>query len=82
MPSIALPPAKAPMQRAFLRCTKEEADAARQAMLEERERACRQMGVVLIECPECQSTLMAETTDGAYQSLADHLTTWHQKEGA
>jgi hypothetical protein len=37
---------------------------------------------VLIECPVCQSTLMAETPEGAYQSLADHLTEWHTPEAA
>jgi hypothetical protein len=79
---LSLPPTKPPMQRAFLRCTREEVNAARQAMLEERELACRQMGVVLIECPVCQSTLMAETPEGAYQSLADHLTEWHTPEAA
>lgn len=68
------------MQGMSLVCSPEEVLASKQAMEEERRDAERELGCVLVHCPLCLTTLLADDIAHGDQKLAAHLDVRHRRE--
>lgn len=78
MAHVSLPRSPLPMLRADLPTPESIAQAKRQMLREQRE-AEQQMNAVLIHCPECLTTLVADTQEEAWIKLDVHRQIRHPR---